>query len=1096
MLRQIEAHLISETGNGLALLAADVADKLDQILFERYGDIQLISRSIRVKDSNHAAITQYVNEVKETYLYYRWIGVTDAQGRIVAATDPGDVGQDQSGTEWFRAAREGRSVHLRDVSVSQEANGNRTVGFAAPILGARGEVLGVVATQVGLAELEDVVARTVANFRTQQREDSRVEWQIMDHTGELLADSLLREEGAVNLLRLGLVSAQRSRSDEPGFVEELHDRRGVLVLTGYARLQGYAEFPGFPWSILVRVDRDDTLAPVTRVQRSFGLAGSVVLVPLVGLLVWSIARLRTRWERTQERHRSLLHSLDAIVWESEPCPPFRVTYVNPQVQHLLGYAPEQWVSQQVTWRDIIHPEDFDRVVASYQASVQTGVSCDLICRMRRADGQVIWVKALTTVVQGYRQPVQFHGVIVDVTEQKLSELREAANRAQLAAIIGSAMDAIVAVDADRRIVLFNAAAETIFRCAAADAIGQSLDRFIPERFRALHHAQFAALVRAGSAIPFQRVGRLVTGLRADGEEFSADIALSAVETPEGRRYTAVVRDVTEQVRADRRQRMQFAVTQILAEAASVEDAMPSILKAIGDGCGWAAGAYWRVEAGTRMLSCMTCWHRPGSPTGDFESMTRQCTWAPGIGLPGRVWATGAPVWVPDVGQDDNLPRATVAETANLRACVGIPILQKGAVVGVLEFFSEQIAASDDLLLGALAAIGTQIGLFIERKQADAKAWVLLQAIEAADDAVILTDAQGLITYLNLAAVRMFGYSPQELIGQPASLLYPEAARTEPYAAILTAAQDTGWSGEVTGLRKDESRFPRWLSVSPIRDCEGRTTGLVSVSRDLTSAKLMEAQAWRLERLATLGQLLGGIAHELKNPLFVLTGRLQLLEEKMTLHDEDGAREDLKKIEAAAHRMTAVAERFLSLAKPIPPHQEWCSVEIILGEVLEFLANEFMKNQIRVERVWAEDLPRILSDPSQLHEVFLNLMLNAVHAMVGAHGRGTLTVTTARVTDTEGAASGEERHGEGDRWIEVRIADDGPGVLPEHRAKLFEPFFSTKPPGKGTGLGLWAVRSIMLTLKGTVSYDTEVGRGTTFVVRLPVTSDESPQDAGT
>ncbi|MDE3241881.1 MAG: GHKL domain-containing protein, partial [Nitrospirota bacterium] len=208
------------------------------------------------------------------------------------------------------------------------------------------------------------------------------------------------------------------------------------------------------------------------------------------------------------------------------------------------------------------------------------------------------------------------------------------------------------------------------------------------------------------------------------------------------------------------------------------------------------------------------------------------------------------------------------------------------------------------------------------------------------------------------------------------------------------------------------------------------------------------------------------------PLFVLTGRLQLLKEKLAAQDYGDMPADLKTIEEAAKRMTRVTERFLTLAKPAQLRQTQCDIRTILDETLEFLSNELMKNQIRLVTELAPDLPAIRSDPRQLQEAFLNLLLNAIQAMASSHGRGTLTV----------AANLHQA------WIEVRIQDDGPGILPEHRPKLFEPFFSTKSAGEGTGLGLWTVRAIVMGLKGRVACETEVGRGTTFIVRLPVSEE--------
>lgn len=1090
LLRQFETRLKANMGQTLTLMAVDIAGTLDRLLFERYSDIQVFTRMISSHIHDPKTQTSYLNMVKDTYLHYRWLGVTDARGRITASTDPASVRGDRSKTMWFRAVRDRGGIASLDITTSQDAGQARVIGYSAPITGPSGEFSGVLTALVSLSELEDAAMYTVQAYESQLTGGVRVEWNLLAQDGALIADSVLRQEGMVNLQELGQPSAKLCTAGGPGFVEEAHGRRPFSVLTGCARTEGYGEYQGFKWVVLVRIDEDDLLAPITSMKRKLGLAGGLALTPTIGLLLWSTRRLRTEWARVQEKHRDLLHSLDAIVWEGDPTD-FRVTYVSPQVERILGYSPEQCVSQQVTWQDLIHPEDIETVVATCQAGVLAGASHDLEYRVRRADGQVIWVKDLVTVVMDHGRPVRLHGVIVDITKQKAYEQAEATSRAQLAAIIGSAMDAIVVVDEDQRICLFNAAAEHIFRCPAADAVAQPLDRFIPERFRARHRVHFHALVEAHLSEPIKRPGRMLTGLRADGEEFAADIALSSVKVSDGWRYTAVVRDMTDKVRADCRQRAQYAVTQILAEAMTLQEAMKPILEALCDCLDWAVGVYWSVDTQTQTLRCAGFWHQPGRSVEAFETVTRRSTWAPGVGLPGRIWPTGQPAWVADVGQDRNLPRAKVAMAANLHGAVGFPIQRGCEVLGVLEFFSERIAMPDKDLLQMLAAIGSQIGLFVERKRADAKAWILLQAIEGLVEGVILADLNGLITYANPATGRMFGCEAPDLIGRPASDLYPPDWHLERFPRILATARSSHWSGEVTSLRKDGTRFPRWLSVSLVRDCEGCPQGLVSVSRDLTETKQMEAQAWRSERLATLGQLLGGIAHELKNPLFILTGRVQLLEDKLRHGEYDSVGADLQKIDAAAQRMTVVAERFLSLARPVPPHVERCSVPAILQEVLEFLANELMKNQIQVERAGTSELPAVRSDPNQLHEVFLNLMLNAIQAMAGAHGRGTLRVATALVQ----AAPHDEEGEEAAEWIEVRIQDDGPGIAPEHRAKLFEPFFSTKPPGKGTGLGLWAVRSILATLGGTVMFETEVDQGTMFIVRLPVTAQSPHQEAG-
>lgn len=1098
VLRYAEEHLLLATANGLTLLAADLADKLDQTLFERYADLQIAKNHFVDSARDARSRAQYLSRLKDTYHHYQWLGVTDAHGRITAATDPRTVGQDNSGTNWFQATRDSSEFDMQDIAAIDRREDIRAMRFSARITGAQGEFLGVITALIGDNEVFDIAARTITVYQARQSDNRRIEWQLISREGVLLVDSLLREEG-VNLLHTGLPSARLSAGDEPGFIIETHGRRHTPVLTGYAQTHGYEQFPDLQWRFLVRMDQDDVLAPIRELQRHLLMTTGGVFVPVFALLMWSTSRLRTEWMRVQEEHTLLLHTLNAIVWQADPAD-FRITYISPQVERILGYSSQQCLTQQVTWRDLIHPEDIEQVVATCRVEVMAGKSHDLEYRTCRADGRVIWIKNLVTVVMEQGRPVKVQGIIVDITKQKMSEQAEAATRKQLADIIGSVTDGIVSVDADQRIVLFNTTAEEIFRCPATDALGQPLDRFIPQRFRATHHTRFDALAKSDQPVPLKRMERMVVGLRGDGEEFPANIALSSVHTLDGWRHTAVVRDMTEQVRTDRARHLQYAIAQILAESTTTQQAITSVMKAICNGMGWAAGAYWCVDTQDETLHLVECCTGPESRLEEFKRVTQQSRWRLGVGLPGRVWSTGQATWMPDVAQDSTLPRTSVAADANLHGAVGFPVLLGRKIVGIMEFFSEQTLQPDQELLQTLTGIGSQIGILLERKHAESRAIIHLQAMEAAVEAIILGDLNGVITYANPAAAHMFGYETEELVGRPAHILYPENVRAEQFSSILAAALETGWSGEVAGLRKDGTPFPRWVSVSPILDVIGHSQGVVSVSRDLTETKLMEAHAWRLQRLATLGQLLGGIAHEIKNPLFIMTGRLQLLAHKLAQQDYAAVGTDLEKIEAAAERMKTIAERFLTIARPIPPHKEFCSVEAILQEVLGFLANELMKNQIRVEPLAMQRLPRIMSDPGQLHEVFLNLILNAMQAMAEAHGQGTLCVVTALVAEKEtvggiitgddltnlvvrASVTGEDNKGE---WVEVRIQDDGPGIAPEHRAKLFEPFFSTKPPGKGTGLGLWAVRSILMTLKGTVRYETEVGRGTAFIVRLPVT----------
>ncbi len=299
-LHYVEDRLVDYAGDGLLMAATDIADKLDRTLAERYGDVSMLARAFSPMAHDRARMTEYLTWMKNAYPLYQWMGVVDAQGRIVAATDPATVGRDRSDREWFQAVRDRGGVHVRDVQASEDSGGSLVVAFTAPITGPRGEFLGAVTTRVSLSELKDVFDTTARTLQTHWGAGAKIEYQFLNRDGDVTVDSALRQEGKVNLKLLGLPSALFVGSDQPGHVEERHLRRNVPVVTAYAQTRGYWEFPGFHWGVLVRMDRSDIVAPIQGVLWKLGAAGALVLVPLLGFLLWSTGRLRKEWAFAQE----------------------------------------------------------------------------------------------------------------------------------------------------------------------------------------------------------------------------------------------------------------------------------------------------------------------------------------------------------------------------------------------------------------------------------------------------------------------------------------------------------------------------------------------------------------------------------------------------------------------------------------------------------------------------------------------------------------------------------------------------------------------------------------------------------------------------
>jgi PAS domain S-box-containing protein len=245
---------------------------------------------------------------------------------------------------------------------------------------------------------------------------------------------------------------------------------------------------------------------------------------------------------------------------------------------------------------------------------------------------------------------------------------------------------------------------------------------------------------------------------------------------------------------------------------------------------------------------------------------------------------------------------------------------------------------------------------------------------------------------------------------------------------------------------------------------------------------LEQQLRQAEKMAAMGTLIAGVSHEFNNPLFAVSGHVEMAREKIQEGDYTGLAEDLVAIGEATDRVSGIVQRFLDVARSSTGHREPCSVNELLERALDLAANDLFIHNVSVRQNFSAHLPPVMAEPGELLQVFLNLFTNARQAMVAAHGKGTLTVSTALVADTAKGKKGGQ--GRGGQWVEVRIEDDGLGVAPEHLARIFEPFFTTKPVGEGTGLGLSLCHRIVTGIGGSITCHSEKGRGATFIMKFP------------
>ncbi len=395
-------------------------------------------------------------------------------------------------------------------------------------------------------------------------------------------------------------------------------------------------------------------------------------------------------------------------------------YWSPETFLLFSFDPAKGIPTLTEMLAVVHREDRDLVVKTVERMFREGVGGDITYRVIHPEHGLRIMHSVGEPVSEEAKVTRLVGNTLDITERKLAEEAVRAARARFEGMLEIADDAIISVDSNQRILLFNQGAERVFGYLGSEVIDKPLDLLIPESLGPAHRKHIEEFAQSADVARPMGQRRQVSGRRKDGGEFPAEASISKLDLGGELVFTVILRDITERKRAEQRLVVQHTVTQVLAEAATLEEATPKILEAVCGGLGWDLGELWRIDRAAGVLRCVEVWRKASGEALEFVATRHERTFLPGVGLPGRVWSSRAPAYIPDVVQDANFPRAPLAAREGLHAAFAFPILLGGEVVGVMDFFSQEIRQPDQDLLDMMATIGSQIGQFIERKRAEAE----------------------------------------------------------------------------------------------------------------------------------------------------------------------------------------------------------------------------------------------------------------------------------------------------------------------------------------------------------------------------------------
>jgi PAS domain S-box-containing protein len=688
---------------------------------------------------------------------------------------------------------------------------------------------------------------------------------------------------------------------------------------------------------------------------------------------------------------------------------------------------------------------------------------EILCSHKR--GHRYWLAInFTPVFDQMERLLNYVAVGFDVTARKRHEDELARLHRRNELLLGAAGDGIIGLDLQGSIIYVNPAAARLTYWDAAELIGKPASTIIvqlkPVKHRAADDDNFLTAVLQDGSV---QIGDQDIFREKGGAAFPVEYTVTDVRQSETVRNNQARKAA---LRAD----IGFALGTNETLRHLLQKCAQSLVKHMDA----AFARIWTLDPENNVLELQ-------ASAGLYTHLDGAHGRVPlGTMKVGILAKQGLPQLTNDLLNDPHLQDKEWAKREKMIAFAGYPLTVEGRLVGLMAIFSRNRLPNDTIEV--LGVIADAVAQGIMRKRAEEKVVEQAALLDKSQNAIMVVDLAHRITYWNKSAERLYGWPAREACGKRADqLLFRDVSYFQTAKAGVLGCGE--WKGECCQVNSGDSPVVVESEWTLVHNEAGEPKSILIVNTDVSDRKKIEAQLLRNQRMESIGTLAGGIAHDLNNALAPIVMSVEILKQKFT---DDQSRRMLSILESSARRGADMVKQVLTFARGVEGERVLLQTRHLLKEVGKIVGDTFPKT-IQLKTKIAENLWTIMGDATQLHQVLLNLAVNARDAMENG---GTLTISAeneiieALQEPVAGVKPGF--------YVAIKVTDTGSGIPREILDKIFEPFFTTKEMGKGTGLGLATVLGIVKSHAGFVQVQTEVNKGTTFLIYLPALEKASAQ----